>query len=473
MFENFLLSYQKNGTYKEILVQYNFTKEEQDDYFKGVGVSLKNKVKYIYLEESDFSNQFLSRTSGSCYDEITTSGNTCIGRGEHTWQQILDGVVDGVYKGGCDYYGGIGMPTPPTTVIVDTCNGENTGGTTDTGGSLDPNDDVIIGSDNTNDGTGDTNIDSNDTNNDNGEAVDIIDGDATTPTKSDNDTFDVAGSLIFSLNITDQNQIDWVNNPDNSTEVAALFNFNSTNNTPEAKSFAELMVKTLAENPDMTIEDVDFEDRIINLLPEKAKCVFNKLKELNLFKTTIKKFENNKNYNLILEEGMNCNNSVADACTDASDLANGNITITFQSLGSSNLSLAASILHEGIHAEIYKYVDEHKKGIDPNDRPNVLYYYNLFKAKNALDQGTTFAQHEHMQDNYVVPLAEALRKLDGNRYPLEEYIGFGWDGLKVYKYDKYIDANGNIQTISSTDRTKLIDKANLIAASSNFAANCK
>ncbi|MCG8892684.1 hypothetical protein G1K97_03055 [Tenacibaculum finnmarkense] len=100
--------------------------------------------------------------------------------------------------------------------------------------------------------------------------------------------------------------------------------------------------------------------------------MYGKLKKLKLFKGTIKKFENNKNYNLILEEGINCNNVVADACTDGSDLANGNIRISFQSLGNNNLSLAVSMLH----AEIYKYVDEYKKGLDPNDRPNLLYYYN-------------------------------------------------------------------------------------------------
>lgn len=215
------------------------------------------------------------------------------------------------------------------------------------------------------------------------------------------------------------------------------------------------------------------EDQIINKLTGKAKCVYEKLKALNLFKATIKKFENSGSYNLILEEGMKCTYSTDDACTEPTDLANGNITVTFQSLGSNNLSFAASLLHEGIHAEIYKYVDEYKKGIDPNDRPNVLHHYKIFKAKNAKDNGTTFAQHKHMQDKYIIPIAEAIRKLDRNRYPLKDYIGFGWDGLKVYNYDQYIDANGNLQTISSANRKKLIDKANLIAASSNFAANCK
>ncbi|MCD8453330.1 hypothetical protein LNJ08_02895 [Tenacibaculum finnmarkense genomovar ulcerans] len=200
--------------------------------------------------------------------------------------------------------------------------------------------------------------------------------------------------------------------------------------------------------------------------------MYGKLKKLKLFKGTIKKFENNKNYNLILEEGINCNNVVADACTDGSDLANGNIRISFQSLGNNNLSLAVSMLHEGIHAEIYKYVDEYKKGLDPNDRPNLLYYYNQFKAKNALDKGTTFAQHEHMQDKYIIPIAKAIRKLDGSRYPLNEYIGFSWDGLLVYKYDKYIDSKGNLQTMTPTKRKELINKSIKIANSSKFAMNC-
>ncbi len=41
------------------------------------------------------------------------------------------------------------------------------------------------------------------------------------------------------------------------------------------------------------------------------------------------------------------------------------LLISFQSLGNNNLSLAVSMLHEGIHAEIYKYVDEYKKGFRP------------------------------------------------------------------------------------------------------------
>ncbi|MCG8802270.1 hypothetical protein [Tenacibaculum finnmarkense] len=203
--------------------------------------------------------------------------------------------------------------------------------------------------------------------------------------------------------------------------------------------------------------------------------MYGKLKKLKLFKGTIKKFENNKNYNLILEEGINCNNVVADACTDGSDLANGNIRISFQSLGNNNLSLAVSMLHEGIHAEIYKYVDEYKKGLDPNDRPNLLYYYNQFKAKNALDKGTTFAQHEHMQDKYIIPIAKAIRKLDGSRYPLNEYIGFSWDGLLVYRSMAYggmfqVDSSGKIAIETDTFK-KLVPKLNDRQKIANIVVN--
>ena len=39
------------------------------------------------------------------------------------------------------------------------------------------------------------------------------------------------------------------------------------------------------------------------------------------------------------------------------------------------LNFASDLLNERIHAEIFKYVDEDTKGIDPNDRKNLMYYY--------------------------------------------------------------------------------------------------
>ena len=51
---------------------------------------------------------------------------------------------------------------------------------------------------------------------------------------------------------------------------------------------------------------VDMEDRIINSLTGKAKCVYDKLKTTNgnLFKKTIAKFIDDPEYNLILSIGL-------------------------------------------------------------------------------------------------------------------------------------------------------------------------
>ncbi len=40
-----------------------------------------------------------------------------------------------------------------------------------------------------------------------------------------------------------------------------------------------------------------------------------------------------------------------------------------------------------------------------------------------------------MAENYVVPIATAIRNLDNNRYPLDYYMGFGWDGLRAYAHE--------------------------------------
>ena len=213
--------------------------------------------------------------------------------------------------------------------------------------------------------------------------------------------------------------------------------------------------------------------RIDNELTGKDKCIYDKLKNLSLFKQTIGGFANG-NYNLTFTYSGKCNKGGGEAaCTDPIDLPNGKITIKILSPASKNLDFAATLLHEGIHASIYRYVDEYKKGLNPNKKENLLFWYNQHKAKNARDRGTTYAQHEHMQDAYVIPLAKTLRKLDNFRYPLEDYYGFGWEGLRRYKYDKYIDSNGKTKTMTAEEYKKLIDRKNVISGSSNFAPKCK
>ena len=132
------------------------------------------------------------------------------------------------------------------------------------------------------------------------------------------------------------------------------------------------------------------------------------------------------------------------------------------------LDIAAIILHEGIHAEIYKYVDERKKGPDPNDRPKLLSYYFQYKAQNDNTLLTSNAQHQHMADKYVKPIAQSLRQLDNNKYPLNDYMGLAWDGLRRYGWDGYFD-NGNWVTL---DRSQYVGNINKVLDNTEFNKNC-
>lgn len=212
------------------------------------------------------------------------------------------------------------------------------------------------------------------------------------------------------------------------------------------------------------------DDQIFNELTGKEKCVFEELKRLDLFKSTIKNFENSNKYNLILKSWTNgaCNSRTDDGCTDASDLVNGNITIYIQNSGRGTLDVAAIILHEGIHAEIFKYVDEYKKGLDPNNRKNLLDWYFTYKAQNNNTYATSDAQHQHMADKFVKPIAEALRKLDNNKFPLNDYMGFAWEGLRLYGYDGYKD-NGKWVTL---DKNQYIGNIRKVLDNTEFNKNC-
>ncbi|WP_417363432.1 hypothetical protein [Galbibacter sp.] len=193
--------------------------------------------------------------------------------------------------------------------------------------------------------------------------------------------------------------------------------------------------------------DVDFEDQIINNLKGKANCAYQKLKKQNgdLFKTTIGKFIDDPKYNLIITTVGACGGEDT-ACTNGREVdKDGTIKIIFKNAYEPTLELAASILHEGIHAELFRYVSRRKSGVDPNDRPRLLQLYQYYKGivdnPNYNGDPVTDAQHTYMAENYVKPIAEAIRSLDGNKYLLEYYMWYGWEGLEKYDFENRL-ANG-------------------------------
>ncbi|WP_062056223.1 hypothetical protein [Aquimarina longa] len=179
---------------------------------------------------------------------------------------------------------------------------------------------------------------------------------------------------------------------------------------------------------------VDFDDEVIldrSFVNNKGKCVFDYIKQTNgsLFRNTIRNFIDNKEYDLkMIVEPLNDANELSTAITSDDQINQGIIKIKFNSKIVNTidpLEWAATILHEGIHAEIYRFVHKNDPTVKPRERARVLQLFLHYKDS----QWSNEAQHIHMTEKYVTPIAKALRELDKNQYSLEHYIHFAWEGL--------------------------------------------
>lgn len=167
--------------------------------------------------------------------------------------------------------------------------------------------------------------------------------------------------------------------------------------------------------------------------------MYDKLKSLNgnLFKQTIGTFIDDPEYNLTLKIGE-CSNT-DDACTDASDVYN--ISIIIEDFDTNAIDIATLILHEAIHAELYRYVSRYESGVDPNNRARL---FQLFKYYHDL-YDTGDIQHIYMTEKYINPIATALRQIDGNKYPVDYYKAFAWDGLRKWDANRLLGMEMNAQ----------------------------
>ncbi len=189
---------------------------------------------------------------------------------------------------------------------------------------------------------------------------------------------------------------------------------------------------------EMMIPINNYDENVFNDLTGKADCVYQKLKWKNgdLFKKTIAKFIDDPKYNLTFQNG-NCPRN-DEACTDVNDV--NNIVITIENTTQNSLGIAAQMLHEGIHAEMHRYVSRYKSGVEPNNRSRLLQLYAYYKGFSETVNNPAYrwlddAHHVYMIENYVKPIASAIREMDDKKYSLEHYMSFGWDGLRDAGYD--------------------------------------
>ncbi|WP_282079578.1 hypothetical protein [Aquimarina algiphila] len=197
--------------------------------------------------------------------------------------------------------------------------------------------------------------------------------------------------------------------------------------------FALQAARIMASNNGST-EGVYFDDEIIldsSFLSTNAYCVYNELKRRNgnLFRQTIGSFIDDPKYKLYFRVGE-CE-LTDEACTDDKFLTSSNVlTIKLENTHVQSLEAAALLLHEGIHAEMFRFVNEiHNGNVNSNDRKRLVELYRLY-TRLEVDYPTVEAQHTYMAENYVKPIARAIRELDNNKYPLNHYMGYGWEGLK-------------------------------------------
>lgn len=181
------------------------------------------------------------------------------------------------------------------------------------------------------------------------------------------------------------------------------------------------------------------EVKILNELKGKADCTYQKLLTTNLLKNTLQKFMGEKTpIHLILKEKSNLRNSNGNG-----NLLNGQtiygdsfyITIlinTEQATNRRSLDVARTIIHEAIHAEIFRKIkststDISRLIINKNSWPTLFDYYNTYPGN---------PQHNYMADYYRTAMVKGLKEfasLTGQSYPDKLYEDLAWAGLKGTK----------------------------------------
>lgn len=176
---------------------------------------------------------------------------------------------------------------------------------------------------------------------------------------------------------------------------------------------------------------VDFEDKIINKLTGKAKCVYDKLKATNLLEAGIIQktyiaFDDELNYNSYyltynLEKlGPNEDGVIPNGVTKFLYQNNYEIILNTDKIDNRPpIEIARTILHESVHALLLK----HQFG-DGQDS-----FVELFKKYIKTTTGINNLHHSIMRDKYVIPIAKGLQLFDNSSENFSYYENLAWSGL--------------------------------------------
>jgi hypothetical protein len=196
------------------------------------------------------------------------------------------------------------------------------------------------------------------------------------------------------------------------------------------------------------------EDKIIVELTGKAKCTYLKLKNNSLLTKTIEKFKGKTPINLIINQVSNLtikdengDNVTVNGITNYNTSFNITITLnTEQANNRPSLAVARTILHEAIHADIYRKI---------KTTSGLIYSDNVWKLPDgsranfpslfdAYNEDLSNPYHNYMAKFYREALEFGMKEYAnsiGETHPDQFYKDMAWSGLldtKAWK-EQYAD----------------------------------
>jgi len=228
------------------------------------------------------------------------------------------------------------------------------------------------------------------------------------------------------------------------------------------------------ENTLLPINEEEDEDKIINNLTGKAKCVYDKLSATNnMQELLVDFFGNDAEFDLTFQlvSNLECGDSNnPNGCTSANyDYNSKNVVISIdEDLANSHsmLIIGKTIVHEAVHANLFLAVKKLNGGIVPKD-VKFESLYEQYREKKGW-------QHEMMAENYISLMAEIIEDFHSelnddtfkNYYDEwnwnDFYTKLAWTGLKnTTKGNQYYEQNGDQISIyyeaAKVNSTKTID----------------
>jgi hypothetical protein len=185
--------------------------------------------------------------------------------------------------------------------------------------------------------------------------------------------------------------------------------------------------------------------QIINELTDKAKCVYDKLEKLSSgFKNSIQKFDGEFPVShLKFKESSNLPSNVN---AETSPPSNFLMTITLNSnnLNRPNLSIARTMIHEVIHAEMFRKIlsiidnggdlngltkSQWTSKLSNGDYPGIFDYYSRY--------GVNGMQHQQMASHYISTISNYLKDFQPG-LSQDIYDSMAWTGLKKHNCMEFI-----------------------------------